>query len=103
VFLSAETVDLWLTLTHPRAPVSRIIGVGPSCQWALPNRAGHAQLLRASGFEVAQHSKLYAIPFGRAHPPRGHDVDTLRALALQRLMCGRVGVPHAAALARPVV
>lgn len=98
-FLSAETIDLPMTLTHPRRALSRIYGLGGMVHWTIPNAAGHRQMVRAGGFEIVRGTRPYTIPCGVAHP-KGTDglVDSL----MERAFAGGVGVPHAAVLARPV-
>ena len=102
-FLSAETIDLLLTIEHPNRPVSVLNGVGSNLHWTIPNAAGHRQMLRASGFKVERFSKPYTIPYGPAHVER--KISTVKSagkVALQYAMGGRPGVPHAAVLARAI-
>ena len=100
-FLSAETIDLPLSVAQPRRPALRVDGVSDVFHWSVPNRAGHRQMLEAAGFTVERLSRPYAIPFGVAHPPRGRRPRALAIRAGRRLLtgCGD-GVPHQAALAR---
>ncbi len=102
-FLSSETIDLPLTLEHPRRPVAVINGVGGQIHWTIPNAAGHRQMLRASGFTVERSSRPYTIPYGVAHPERR--IKNAKAAireGLQRTMAGGPGVPHSASLARAI-
>lgn len=101
VFLSCEAIDLPLTLAHPRRPVARLDGVSELCQWWTPTAAGHLQMLRAGGFTIDRSIRPYAVPFGPSHPRPGRDPRSLVRVGLQRLI-GGPGVPHAAALARPL-
>jgi tRNA (mo5U34)-methyltransferase len=87
-FLSAEEVRLGLTRRHPRRPLAELDGMGPECQWWVPNAAGHRRMLRSGGFHVERTTRPYRIPFGAGHPRRG-------------LRPSRRGVAHSAALARP--
>jgi tRNA (mo5U34)-methyltransferase len=102
VFLSSETIDLPLTVAHPRKPVAKLLGVGALCQWWIPNAAGHERMLRSSGFEVLDRSRPYSIPYGVAHPASWSWRDRAHQ-ALQRVVTGGIGVPHQAVLARPAV
>jgi len=103
VFLSAETVDLRLSVLSPRVPAAKLIGVGSLCQWWIPNVAGHKQMVRAGGFEILQETRAYSIPFGVAHPSAPNGARTLLARAFRQALTGGWGVPHAAVLARPAV
>jgi tRNA (mo5U34)-methyltransferase len=87
-FLSAEEVRLALTRLHPRRALAQLDGVGPECQWWVPNAAGHRRMLESAGFHVERASRPYRIPFGPGHPPRGWRPS-------------RRGVAHSAVLARP--
>jgi tRNA (mo5U34)-methyltransferase len=99
LFLSAEHVDLRLSVAHPRRPLARL-GPADLVQWWVPNVAGHRQMLRAAGFELLRTTAPYAIPYGEGHPERaGARARAHRALALA--VAGGDGVPHAAALTRP--
>ena len=101
VLLSTNTVELGLSLLHPRRPLFRLDGTSGATQWWLSNRAGNRQLLRASGFELIQESGLYAIPFGPIHPrPSRRPLSLLRS-AGRIALAGRDGVVHQAFLARP--
>jgi hypothetical protein len=57
-------------------------------------------MLRACGFEIERESRLYAVPFGTGHAPRGNDVRALATRLVRRAITGHDGVPHHAALAR---
>jgi tRNA (mo5U34)-methyltransferase len=102
VFLSAETIDLPLTLAHPRRAVFVLRGLGELVHWSIPNLAGHRQMVRASGFEIVRASKPYTIPFGTKHPPTGGDLKARVEAGLERALGGGRGVPHSAILARAV-
>ncbi len=98
--LCTNQVDLERSVGRRRAPLVRLDGTSGITQWWIPNAAGHRQMLRAAGFAIERQSALYSIPFGPAHPPRGHDVGSrLRGLA-ERLLTGNEGVPHMALLGR---
>ena len=98
-FLSAETIDLPLTVTHPMRPSMHLVGAFG--QWAIPNTAGHVAMLELAGFDVIEKSRPYSIPFGPAHPPKDNSPKQLVHAALQRTLGGRRGVPTHAVLARP--
>ena len=100
-FLSAEEIDLRLSLLHPQRPVLRLDGLSNYCQWYVPNRAGHVRMLQAAGFTVERSSGSYAIPFGSAHPERTRSAKARAVRLSRRLLAGGEGVPHHAALVRP--
>jgi tRNA (mo5U34)-methyltransferase len=97
-FLSSETIDLPLTLLHPRKAITTINGQSGMILWTIPNAAGHLQMMRACGFRIERRSKPYTIPYGVAHPARGRSVQVLRKELLERAITNGPGVPHAAAL-----
>jgi tRNA (mo5U34)-methyltransferase len=99
-FLSAEQIDLTLTVLSPRRPLARV-GPGAELQWWVPNAAGHVRMLEAAGFRVERRSRPYCVPLGSVHPRPERRPATLARLALQRLVCGSSGVPHRALLATP--
>lgn len=93
-FLSAEQIDLGLTVLRRRTPVARF-RLGHACQWWVPNAAGHVALVTTAGFRTVRRTRPYAIPFGPGHPPEPN-----RRIA-ERLLTGMSGAPHAALLAVP--
>lgn len=99
-FLSAETVSVGLTAVGPRTPLARMRN-GIDAQWWIPNAAGHRAMLESAGFEVERSTRPYAIPFGSAHPARRRRLRLLLDHLPTVALTGRVGVAHAAALARP--
>jgi tRNA (mo5U34)-methyltransferase len=101
-FLSAEQIDLPLTLRARRKPLAVLNGVGSMCQWWIPNRFGHLQMLRSAGFGIDTISRPYAIPYGTGHSARSGARRMVNE-ALQRVALRGVGVPHSAALVHPVV
>ena len=96
--LCTNQIDVTTTLLHPRRPLARLDGYSDDCQWWLPNRAGHRQMLEAAGFATERDTRPYAIPFG---PGYGFGRHSLRA-SMRGLVTGGPGVPHHAVLARPV-
>lgn len=103
VFLSAEQIELELTLLHRRRPLATLNGSGPLCQWWVPNAAGHRRMLYAAGFAIERRSRPYTIPFGAAHPPLRRTTANMRRRAVETLFTNGVGVAHSAVLARPRV
>jgi tRNA (mo5U34)-methyltransferase len=99
-FLSMETIDLRLTLLHPRTPVARIIGTDDVAVWSLPNAAGHRRLLEAAGFEVERTTRPYTVPMGPAHPQGTPSIRQRGVFLLERMLAGPPGVVHTAALTR---
>jgi len=99
-FLSAETISPALTMVHGPRPAARLQG-GELCQWWIPNPAGHRSMLEAAGFEVQSTVRPYAIPFGPAHP-KGAGPKVWPGRLLTAAVTGAVGVPHVAALCRPL-
>lgn len=102
VFLSAETIDLPLTIAHPRRPVSVLNGMGGLVHWTIPNMAGHRRMVQASGFKIERATRPYTIPFGAGHPERPKSLRTTSRFMLQRAVAGGPGVPHAAVLGRAI-
>jgi hypothetical protein len=101
-FLSAETIDLSLTVRHPREAVARLNVVDELCQWWIPNVAGHRRMVEAAGFDIIRTTKPYAIPYGVAHPPPRTARDRAQ-WAFRRTLLRVAGVPHVAVLARPAI
>jgi tRNA (mo5U34)-methyltransferase len=101
-FLSAEHIDLWLTVLFPRRPVARLNGSGPWCDWWASNAAGHMRMLYSGGFAAERVSKPFMVELNREQAPRLTPRAAPARLA-QRLLTGsrRPGVLHRAVLARP--
>lgn len=97
-FLSMETIRVGLGIAHRRRPLAELRG-GVNGQWWIPTKAGHHMLLMAAAFEVERSAGPYSIPFGVGHPGRRRN---LAKRALTRILTGHAGVPHSAALARPL-
>lgn len=100
-FLSADQVELWLTLRHRRTPVTRLDGCSDRLHWWLPNAAAHQQMLLASGFRIERTSGLYSVPFGGRHPGPERSPRALATSLARRVVTGNDGVPHQAVLAAP--
>jgi tRNA (mo5U34)-methyltransferase len=100
-FLSAEQIDLRMTVAHRRLPVA-VVRPGDELQWWSFNAHAHARMIEETGFAIERSSRPYAIPFGVAHPPHARGVRALATVAARRVLAGGVGVPHRAVLARPL-
>jgi tRNA (mo5U34)-methyltransferase len=98
VFLSLETVDLWLTALHRRRPVLHL--EAEAGRWLIPSVTAHRRMLEVAGFDVVRTARPYAIPVGAGHPPDRSVADRARAL-LRRAAIGGQGVPMSAVLGRP--
>ncbi len=103
LLLSAETIDLALSVRHPRAGVARIVGSERLLHWWIPSLAGHRRMVHVAGFAIERSTRPYAIPFGRGHPPLDRSPLERTRRAFTRLVAGNHGIPHAAVLARPRV
>lgn len=102
VFLSAECIDLPLTALAPRRPLARL-GPAHEVHWWIPSAAAHRQMLETAGFDIERHTRPYVVGFGPRHPRPARRPRQMANEALQRVLAGGVGVPHAAALCRPRV
>jgi len=100
VFLSAEEIDLRLTVLRPRQPALRLDGMSDFFQWFIPNAVGHRQMLLASGFQLERWPKPYALPFGTSHTPRATGARGAATRTWRKALTGGDGVPHQAVLAR---
>ena len=103
VFLSAEAIDLQLTVLKPKTPAAVNRG-GENCQWWVPNRSGHRQLLRAAGFDIETTTRPYSIPLGPGHVSemRGGSPGVRIRRTGKRIFSTGPGVVHVASLSRPV-
>jgi tRNA (mo5U34)-methyltransferase len=104
VLLSAEQIELGLTLLARQRPLYTLKGSGGACQWFNFNAAGHERLLYAAGFEVERRSRPYTERYN-LHPERATGLRRrARELGLRKLTGTREdGVLHTAVLARPRV
>jgi tRNA (mo5U34)-methyltransferase len=57
--VSAQHIDLWLSVLSPRRPLARLTGTGPWCEWWVPNGAAHVRMVHGAGFTVEQVSRPY--------------------------------------------
>jgi tRNA (mo5U34)-methyltransferase len=104
VLLSADQIELGLTLLGRDRPLYRLNGSGADCQWFNFNAAGHERFVYAAGFEVERRSRPYTVRFNQHPKHRGTLRRRARQLALRGLAGSREdGVLHQALLARPRV
>lgn len=102
--LSAEQIQSLLTFIGRKRPLFRLDGSGETCQWWLPNTAGHEQLLWGAGFAIEGRSNLYVEHFNiHPRPPRSLRWSLQRAALFLLTGDRRPGVLHRALLARPRV
>ncbi len=92
--MSAEQIDLGLTVLRRRTPSARYRR-GQACQWWITNSAGHRALVASAGFNIVETTRPYSIPFGPGHPEAGTGDGSIA----RRVLTGGRGVPHAALLA----
>ena len=67
-FVSAEQVDVRLTMLSRRRPAASFRG-GERVQWWIPNAAAHRALLESAGFRIVA-KRRYRVPLGPGHPAR---------------------------------
>jgi tRNA (mo5U34)-methyltransferase len=67
-FVSAEQVDVRLTMLSRRRPAASFRG-GDRVQWWIPNAAAHRALLESAGFRIVG-KRRYRVPLGAGHPAR---------------------------------
>ncbi len=101
--LSSESIDLRLTLQHPKMPYARLDGTSQLCQWWSPNAAAHIRMLESAGFDVIRAGKPYADPFGVGHSHPGSDPRSRAVSFVRKARLGNDGVPHVAVLAKPAI
>lgn len=105
-FLSAEAIELGLSVLHRKKPL--IVMRGAQDVWTTANAAGHRRMLFSTGFKIERVSPRYAVPYGvtgarsRGTGTKGTLRSGMRSIA-SRLLAGGDGVPHQALLARPRV
>jgi hypothetical protein len=103
LFLSAESIDSWLSILGRGRPLLRLQRGRPEGRWWLPNGFAHRELLFQSGFRVEQVSRPYVVPFGRGARAT-HGRRTILPTLGARFLTG-TSVPgelHRALLSRPV-
>jgi len=103
--LIADAVEVVTSLLRPRTPTARLEGLERPWWWQ-PNVAGFRQMLRSAGFEILATAPLYIVPRGPAQPVGELWREWRRLLSvggLEDLIVIARGVPHSAALTRPMV
>jgi tRNA (mo5U34)-methyltransferase len=101
--LSAESVDLPLSLLLPRTPTAYLDGRGRPWWWR-PNRAALVRMFEAAGFRLVGSPQFLLMPAGKGQPRPALRLSTLvrsrqaRELATSALL----GDPHLASLMEPV-
>lgn len=98
VFLSAEQIDVPLTIAHPRRAAFYLNG--DDAQWLIPNLAAHARMIHVAGFDLERRSR-YAIPYGSAHPRPGGSARQRAGALMGRVSVGGAGLATSAVLGRP--
>jgi tRNA (mo5U34)-methyltransferase len=102
-FLSAEQIELELSLLHRKTALARLNGSGELCQWWAPNVAGHRRMVFAAGFAIDKAVRPYTVPYGVSHPKPGRTWPALRRRVVESVAANGPGVPHSAVLASPRV
>lgn len=100
----AENVELLSTLARPRTPTARLEGLDQSWWWQ-PNAAGFRRMVASAGFEELEHTGMYFLPTGEAHPtpPVRAMLPGLRSAAgREKLVIRLKGLPHVAVRVRPL-
>jgi SAM-dependent methyltransferase len=67
-FLSAEQIDVRLTMLSRKRPVAWFRG-GDLVQWWIPNAAAHRAIVESAGFRIVD-KRRYRVPLGAGHPAR---------------------------------
>lgn len=102
VFLSAEPIELWMSVLARGKPLFTLNGGEGDRPWLSFNGAGHKQLLTAAGFAIERTSKPYTVRFNQ-HPEPPPTLRNRVHAAGARAVTGtrEPGVLHRALLARP--
>lgn len=103
--LSADQIQLDLTLQDRNRPLFTLNGSGADCQWFNYNAAGHERMIFAAGFEILERTQPFSLRFN-VHPrPAVEGRHGRREAAQFRKLTGgdEPGVLHQALLARPRV
>jgi tRNA (mo5U34)-methyltransferase len=100
--LSAEHIDVWLTILFRRKPVARLNGLAPFADWWASNAASHARMLDSAGFRVEREARPFIVEYTPHVRPRLTPREVPARVA-ERLLAGggKRGVLTHAALARP--
>jgi tRNA (mo5U34)-methyltransferase len=100
-FLSADQIELGLTLRSRNRPLYTLNGSGEACQWFNYNGAGHERFLYAAGFEILKKTKPFTLRFNIHGRPAKTFRNGLRAVARKIITGGdEAGVLHQACLTR---
>jgi len=101
-FVSSEQIALWSSLIGFRRPMYRLKGLGPECQWWIPNASGHLHFLRVAGFRAEEVGKPFVVRFA-GHPPAPRTWPTAMDAAGRWAITGTraAGVLHRAIRATP--
>jgi tRNA (mo5U34)-methyltransferase len=99
MLLSSEVIRIELPMAASRRALLELDGVSDLVHWCVPNAAGHARMVEASGFTIARPGARYGIPLGAGHPSRDRRPPWTQELGRRLLRMGP-GVPHQALLAR---
>ena len=91
--LLVDTIDMALTLAHPRSPVARLDGRGRPWWWTA-NAAGIVRMVEAAGFELTAPPSRLFMP-----PGPGHEAPPLRE-GIQSAVVRLKGDPHVVVRAR---
>lgn len=103
--LSADQIELDLTLLDATRPLFTLNGSGADCQWFNFNAAGHERLVFAAGFEIIERSRPFSVRFNIHPKPEVIGRSGKKQAAQFRALTGgdEPGVLHQALLARPRV
>jgi tRNA (mo5U34)-methyltransferase len=101
-FLSADSISLATTVTHPRIAAGSLAADGRP-RWWTPNLVAYRRLLTAAGLRINRAGGIYLMPFGKGFampsPIREGGLRALRPSELFfRLVVARMGAPGSWAL-----
>lgn len=103
-FLSADSISLTATLTHPLSPAALLRGADEP-RWWTPNLRGYRRMIQAAGFEILESGGPFFMPFGagfpRPRPLRRLGLHRLPSELAFRLVLRRLGAPSAWTRCRP--
>lgn len=67
-FMSADSISLSASLSHPLTAAGVLRGVGEP-RWWTPNLLAYRRLVRAAGFNIVEKGRIFFMPFGEGFPP----------------------------------
>jgi len=103
VLLSVDAFSVALTLSAPRRASFRL-EEGGRPYWLKPSLAGLRELIIRAGFGIESGPAAFLMPAGLGHPRPQLRWYAVRSPAARSVLRGsRIGDPHAAVLARPLV